>query len=155
MRRREFITSIFILPFGLNIHSIENKREKEHHIISRRNRRTLFALGEAYFPEHIKEQTKDDFLEKAETYLMSYNNDMRKGYAFMLMFLEFLPLLSLYSYRTFSRMRLEHRREFLERLSKSRFQVLRTILFALKSIPCLYHFSSPEVKSSLGIKYKV
>lgn len=158
MKRREFITSIFVLPLTLTgINSLEKKKENEamHRILSVRRKRVLYALGESYFPDYINAETREDFIEKAQTYLASYSSDMRKGYGFIITFLEFLPILMFYSLRTFSSLPLEQRREFLDRMFRSRFRVLRTMLFALKVIPCLYYFSSIRVKESLGIKYKV
>lgn len=152
MKRREFILTGTLSSLGL-LYGCSGKKD----VSEGREGETLSVLGETLFQKGVvasKGFDRKGFEEEAEILFRKIGSDAKMGLKWMMRFLEFAPIISLYSFRRFSSLPLEKREEFVRRMAKSRFSIVRMLLFSLKTLPALYYFSDATVKRELGIKYK-
>lgn len=150
MKRREFIISGFIL--SISGFSGCSKRKEEYE-----DGKTLIAFGETLFQKGFissEEFDREGFKRDMRIYFKKLPSDARMGLKWIMRFLEFSPILFLYSFRRFSSLPLKKREEFLRKMTKSRLKMVKMLLFSLKTLPTLYYFSDEDLKKELGINYK-
>ncbi len=151
MKRREFIISG--LTISISITGFYGCSKREEGIQGE----PLTSLGETLFQKEFvssREFNKEEFKKEMKIYFNKLPKDAKLGLKWMMRFLEFSPVIFLYSFKRFSSLPLKKREEFIRKMAKSRFKMVRLLLFSLKTLPTLYYFSDENLKKELGINYK-